>query len=113
MAATPATTKQPEGAESAAPLSVDEIKDEKDTTPRVGATKLVGKRVRAIPYHNATTVRIRPSDFKSGGIDHKQVEWDFRRENFTVAVGEALSEEAAEFLTKNYPTDFEYVNDGE
>jgi hypothetical protein len=112
MATQHPATKQPEGAENVAPLSVDEVKDEKDTTPRVGGEKLSGKRVRAIPYMNATTVRIRPMDFKLGGIDHKQVEWDFRRHNFTVAVGDELSEEAAEYLTKNFPTDFEYMNDG-
>lgn len=105
-------TKQPEGAENAAPLSADEVKDERDVTPRVGGEKPKGKRVRAIPYHNATTVRIRPMDFRLGGIDHKQVEWDFRKDNFTVPVGDALSEEAADYLTENFPTDFEYINDG-
>jgi hypothetical protein len=112
MAAAHQTTKQPEGAETADKLSPDEVKDERDVTPRVGGEKPTGKRVRAIPYHNATTVRIRPMDFKLGGIDHPKVEWDFRKDNFTVAVGPELSQEAADYLTENFPTDFEYINDG-
>lgn len=105
-------TKQPDGADSADKLEPSEVKDERDTTPRVENEKPKGKLVRAIPYMNATTIRIRPMDFKNGGIDHKQVEWDFRKNNFTVPVGEELSQEAADYLTKSFPTDFEYINDG-
>ena len=114
----PTPTKQPEGAETADKLEVAEVTDERDVTPRVGGGKLTGKRVRAIPYMGASTVRVRCSDFKkasNGKIDHPDVEWDFRKSDFTLPVGEAegeLSQEAADFLTATYPTDFEYMDDG-
>src|ERR1700749_4786707 len=100
-------------------LDPSEVKDEKDTTPRVGSVDLSGKRVRAIPYHNASTVIIRSKDFKDasrGEIEHPDVTWDFRKDKFTVPVGgkdPVLTKEAADFLTKNYPESFEYINNGE
>ena len=96
-------------------LSPSEVKDDKDSTPRVGG-KLSGKRVRAVGYQNATTTKIRRVDFKTasnGEVDHPDVTWDFRTDDYTVPVGDRLSQEAADFLTKNYPETFEYINDGE
>lgn len=114
------TTKQPEGADVAEKLTAAEVRDEKDTTPRAAPAEVSGKRVRAIPYQNASTVILNTVDFKTASqgkiSDHPQVVWDFRKDNFTVPVGgenPVLTEEAAEFLTKNYPTDFEYINNGD
>lgn len=90
-------------------LSAAEVKDEADTSPRAVTSDLSGERVRAIPAKGGTTVIIRKSDFADHGIDHKEVVWDFRVDNFTVPVGSDLSKEAADFLTKNYPTSFEYM----
>jgi hypothetical protein len=91
--------------------------DTADTSPRAPEPDLSGKRVRAIPAvitrttGNATTIEVRKSDFASKGIDHPTVVFDERKERFTLPVGKpgGLSEEAAEFLTKNYPTSFEYM----
>jgi hypothetical protein len=96
-------------------LDVAEVKDEADVSPRTAPADTSGKRIRAIPYQNASTVRVRPMDFNLGGIKHDLVEWDFRKDNFTLPVGgdnEVISQEAADYLTKNFPTDFEYINDG-
>lgn len=69
------------------------------------------KRIRAITFSNGTTVVIRESDFKAGGIDHKEVVWDFRVDDFTVAVGDGISAEAADYLTSNFSDSFEYVGE--
>lgn len=82
---------------------------------------LKGKRVRAIPTvitksgDHSTKVKLSAADFASKGIKQSAVEWSFKNDNFTVPVGEGpntLSEEAAEFITSNFPTSFEYMNDG-
>lgn len=110
---------------AAAPLSADEqaqvlASDTADVSPRAEAPNLSGKRVRAIPAvitksgDNATTVEVRKSDFAAKGIDHPTVVFDYRKDNYTVGVGDGapLSQEAADFLTKNYPVSFEYMNEG-
>ena len=94
----------------AAPLTADDIVDPIDeATPRL-LPDLSGKRIRAIPYQNCTTVVIRKSDFALGGFDQGDVEWDFRVDAFTVKVGDKISQEAADWLVKNYSDQFEYVN---
>lgn len=97
--------------------TVGNVPDARDTSPRAKAD-LSGKRVRAIPSvitkngDRSTTIEIRRSDFKSADIDHPTVQWDFRRDNFTVKVGDRagqISEAAAEFLTSKHPQSFEYI----
>jgi len=90
--------------------------DTADVSPRAPEPELSGKRVRAIPAvitnsgDRGTTIEVRKSDFASKGIDHATVVFDSRKDHFTLPVGKnGLSEEAADFLTKNYPTSFEYM----
>jgi hypothetical protein len=84
--------------------------DTADKSPRHLSDKSK-KRVKAIPFQNCTTVIIRESDFQLGGVSHKEVAWDFRVEDFTVAVGEGISQEAADYLTSSFPDDFQYVSE--
>ena len=87
------------------------VVDAADTAPRQ-AVSVGGKRVKAIPFASATTVVIRSSDFKqAGNIDHADVEWDFRVNDFTVEVGKEISQEAADFLVENYSDSFKYVGE--
>lgn len=105
-------TRQPAGAESAGPLAPEEVVDAADNTSRAPAPKLDGKRVRAIPGAGGTTVRVTDRDFKANGIKHPTVVWDFRKDRFTVGVGSRsgqISQEAADFLTSQYPTSFEFI----
>lgn len=89
----------------------EEVFDTADTSPRLGHD-LGGKRVKAIPFANATTVVVRSSDFKAAGnIDHADVEWDFRVNDFTVEVGKEISAEAADFLVNSYGDSFQYVGE--
>lgn len=104
MANTP--VRQPTGAEAAGPLDPSELPDE---GVRAAGPKTDGKRIRAIPYENGSTIVVDKRDFASHGIDHPKVTWDYRKDNMTLKVGDGISEEAAEFLTKNYPTSFEYM----
>jgi hypothetical protein len=90
-------------------LTVDDIVDEADTSPRAPAPDTSGTRIEAIPYQNCTTVVIRSSDFAANGVNHPDVTWDFRVDKFTVKVGEKISEEAAELLVKNYSSQFKYA----
>lgn len=103
--------KEPAGAETAGPLSPSEVKDEAvKATPVAPKAAPPAKRVRAKPFAGGTTVVIRDSDFARGGISHPRVEWDFRRNNFTVPVGNGgLSKEAAEYLVNTFPSQFEYA----
>lgn len=122
MAGTPAkATSAPAAAPKAddEALTPGEVSDSRDSSPRAKADT-AGKRVRAIPaiitkkQDRSTTVEVRRSDFKAVGIDHPTVVWDFRKDNFTVRVGSKpgqLSQEAAEYLTENHPTSFEYINE--
>jgi hypothetical protein len=105
------THRQPPGADTAGPLTAAEVTDEADNAVvHEEPPKLVGKRVRAIPNFGGTTVVIREEDFANNGIDHPTVEWDFRKDNFTVPVGPQLSEEAAEWLTSEQGHQFVYVS---
>src|SRR5574337_1891381 len=101
------THREPPGADKAGPLTAAEVVDTADeAVVHEEAPKLTGKRVRAIPAFGGTTIEIRDIDFANGGIDHPTVIWDFRKNNFTVKVGEELSEEAAEWLTSEHGHQF-------
>ncbi len=119
----PTPTREPAGAATADRLDPAEVNDTADTSPRAAEKKLEGKRVRAIPAvltkanDRATTVEIRPSDLDAAGGPKlsRTIKFDSRVNSFTVAVGgesNPLTDEVAEFLTKNYPTSFEYINQG-
>lgn len=107
-------TRQPAGAEAAGPLSHEEVVDVADTASRAPAPSMKGKRVRAIPGAGGTTVRVTDRDFKANGIKHPTVVWDFRQNKFTVFVGNLsgqISQEAADFLTSNFPVSFEFIGE--
>lgn len=88
-----------------------DVVDSADSSPRHVSSKS-GRRVKAIPFGDATTVIVREEDFRDAGkIDHPDVEWDFRVDNFTVTVGKEISTEASEFLVKNYSSSFQYVEE--
>jgi len=92
-------------------LDPEEVDDERDVSPRANTDDTSGERVRAIPAKGGTLVVVRKVDFANNGIDHPDVEFSFRKDSFTLPVGkDSLSKEAANFLTKNYPTSFEYIN---
>jgi hypothetical protein len=113
MAGTPATTKPKDDEPTGS------VPDERDVSPRA-KSDTTGKRVRAIPAvitkstGHATTIEVRRSDFKSHDIDHPTVQFDFRKDNFTLKVGSKdgqISQEAADFLTENFPQSFEYLDE--
>jgi len=93
-------------------LVADGVVDTADVSPRAPAPDTSGKRVRAVPYQNGSTVIVDAKDFREYGIDHKQVKWDYRKDHFTVKVGTGdnqISQEAADFLTQNHKETFEYM----
>lgn len=88
----------------------DEVVDTADTAIRHVVD--AGKKLKAIPFSEATTVVVRQEDFKKNGdIKHDTVTWDFRVNDFTVTVGQEISKEAADFLVKNYSDSFKYVGE--
>ena len=117
-----AETKQPTGADKAAPLTKAEqaevrASDTADTSPRV-ATDTSGERVRAIFYGGGTTKEISKNDFKRFDIKHDSVVFDFQVDDATLAVDpkkgkKGLSREAADFLTENFPAEYEYIHRAE
>ena len=120
---TSAGTRDPGDAVPLTSDEQDEIRatDSADNAVRVTAN-LSGKRVRAIPAvitkngDHGTTVEVRASDFLAKGIEHETVTFDARRDNYTLPVGDGegqISEKAANFLTKNYPYSFEFMDNGE
>lgn len=69
------------------------------------------KRIQAIPFSGGTTVIVRSKDFQNScGINHDEVVWDYRIDNFCVKIGEGISDEAASFLAENYPNSFKIIN---
>lgn len=114
-------TRDPGAADSLTASEQEAIRnsDEADVSPRAAASDLSGKRIRAIPsvitknQDRSTKVEVRQSDFAKNGITHRTVVFDFQKDNYTLRVGDddnAISKEAADFLTKNYPLSFEYIN---
>jgi hypothetical protein len=102
--------RQPPGAAVAGPLKPSEVVDTADTAVKEAPPKLTGRRIRGIPAFGGTTIEIREEDFANAGIDHPNVIWDFRKDDFTVRVGEGISQEAADYLTKEFPSQFVYVS---
>lgn len=98
-------------AQGSSKLSAAEVADVADSSPRANTTDTTGDRVRAIPAKGGTTIQVSKADFAAAGIDHATVTFDFRKDHFTLPVGkgQGLTKEAADFLTKNYPTSFEYM----
>lgn len=110
----------------AAPLTPDEqdtilATDTADTAVRSASPDFTGKRLRAIPAiitnsgDRGTTVEITSENFRAKGIDHRTVSFDRRKDNYTLPVGNEegqISEKAANFLAKNYPTSFEFMDNG-
>lgn len=104
-------------------LSAEEVNDTADTSPRAEEPVLTGKRLRGIPAvitksgDTATTIEISPQDLAGvGGPELKRkVVFDGRIDSSTIAVGDEdgqIPESVADFLSKNYPTSFEYINEG-
>lgn len=126
----PTPTREPAGAAKPDPVAkgaatedaTGTITDPADVSPRSAEPKLKGKRVRAIPAvitkanDRATTVEVRPGDVEGAGgptLSHK-LTFDSRRDFCTLVVGDGNNQvpsDVAEFLTQNYPTSFEYMND--
>lgn len=71
--------------------------------------KAVPKRVLALPFSGGTTIIIRDIDFAKGNVEHPTVTWDYRVKDFTVEVGNEITEEAANYLVKNFPDSFKFV----
>lgn len=67
------------------------------------------ERIKAYPFSGGTTIIIRDSDFAKGGVEHPTVSWDYRVDDFTLTVGNGISKEAADYLTKNFPDSFKFV----
>jgi hypothetical protein len=92
-------------------INKTDVVDSADVSPRQ-SSGVAGKRVKAIPFGDATTVIVREEDFRDAGkIDHPDVEWDFRVDDFTVSVGKEISAEAADFLVSKYGDSFQYVGE--
>lgn len=79
-----------------------------DAAP-VEEKKSVAKRIQAIPFSGGTTVVIRKSDFEKAGVEHADVTWDYRIDDFTVVVGQGITEEAANTLANNFPDSFKFL----
>ena len=94
-------------------LNPSEVTDARDNAPRL-KDDLSGKRVRAIPAFvgQTTAVRITKQDFAEYEIDHPTVEFNFRKDQFTLPVGKprGLTKEVAEFLVTEFPEQFEYMS---
>jgi|SRR6185295_9049707 len=116
-----AETKVPAGADKAASLTPEEQakvrqSDTADTARRAPGPDTSGKRVRCIFYGGSISREVSKRDFKSKGIDHPSVVWDYWVDDATLPVDppkgkKGLSSEAAEFLTSEYPEQFEYMSD--
>lgn len=89
--------------------AVDDVVDEADTAPREEKKTHSGKKIKAIPFSNGTTVIVRNVDFEKVGVKHANVTWDYRIDNFTVTVGEGITEEAACALVNHFPDSFQFV----
>lgn len=87
-----------------------DVVDTADSSPRQVAAS-GGRRIKAIPFSNGTTVIVRGSDFQQQGVTHPDVTWDFRVDDFTVAVGQGITQGAADLLVTKFPESFEYVGE--
>jgi hypothetical protein len=119
---TAAGTRDVDG--DAAPLTAEEEKEIRESDPADTAvpakkTEFTGKRIRGIPAvitnsgDRGTTIEITRENFAAKGLDQDTVVFDIRNDRYTLVVGDEsgqISEKAADFLTKNYPTSFEYMD---
>lgn len=81
-----------------------------DPVETVGATPGTDKKkIKAIPFSNGTTVVIRAVDFENAGVEHADVTWDYRIDDFTVTVGDKITSEAANVLVTKFPESFVFV----
>lgn len=87
---------------------VDSVEASVEAPVEVAKTVSV-KRIKAIPFSGGTTVVVRAVDFANAGVEHSDVTWDYRIDNFTVAVGDGISAEAANLLVKKFPGSFEFA----
>lgn len=116
----PAPRKDPGPADDLSPEEQEQVRasDRADVSPRAASPKTSGPRIRAIPAvvtksgQRSSRVEITRQNFADKGFDHPTVVFDFRTDNFTLPVGgdDGIDKEVADFLTKNYPTSFEYMN---
>jgi hypothetical protein len=108
--ALPRATMPPSGT-----LSAAEVTDDRDNAPRL-KEDTSGKRIRAIPAHpgQTTGVVVHKNDFAKHDVEHPTIEFNFRKDGFTLPVGKrgGVSEDAAEFLTSEFPQQFEYMGGG-
>jgi hypothetical protein len=113
---TPAPSNLPRAAvPPSGTLSPAEVTDDRDNAPRL-KDNLSGKRIRAIAAHpgQTTAVVVHKSDFARHNVEHNTIEFNFRKDNFTLPVGKnGVSEDAAEFLTSGFPMQFEYMGGNE
>lgn len=85
------------------------VVDTSDVTPRQ-EVNTGGKRIQAIPFSGGTTVVVRSIDFHNAGkIDHPDVTWDYRVDDFTVEVDKGITAEAANFLVDRFPASFRFI----
>ena len=105
--------QRPAGTPSTAELA-ETTPDDRDTVERAPGPDTSGKRVRAIPTHGGTAVTVSTADFEQVGVKgHPTVSWSFKKDNFTVPVGNdsgQISQAAADAITKHEPLRFEYLN---
>lgn len=90
--------------------SLESVADSRDVSPRA-KVDTSGSRIKAITFSGGTQVVIREKDFLKGGIKHPEVIWHFQINGFTVKVGEGITKQAADYLVKNFPTQFKYVGE--
>lgn len=118
----PSTESAPKLRGAATEDEAGNVIDPADVTPRAVETKLTGRRLRGIPAvitksgDRGTMIEIRPVDVATaGGPELKHVlRFDTQRESATLVVGDEdnqVPSDVAEFLAKNYPTSFEYMNE--
>lgn len=114
---TPEQTEQAPTGPAPGELSTTELvqstPDDRDVTERASEPDTTGKRVRAIPTHGGTTVKVSSTDFRNNGVEHEDVVFDFRKDDFTLPVGEEvgqISKKAADVITKLEPGRFEYMS---
>lgn len=101
--------------------------DPADTTvkiePEISEDDDKSPRIRAIPYENGSTIRVSRKDFADNGVTYHDIEFDFRRNDMTLKVveeekenefgvhdPEVIHKDVADWLTRKFPTQFEYVN---
>lgn len=86
------------------------VEDTADVSPRGPSVDTSGRRLRAIAQRGGTLVEVRSTDFANNGIKHDTVQFSHFKDNWTLKVGQGISEEAAKFLAKFAPETFEFLS---